>query len=862
MRRRRSRWPSASLGWGAEVFPLVLSSVRARRVSFAGSLVPLTLAVALVCAAATLMAGVLGKSGAGRFAAVGAVVQGNATVKVGRGNSASVVTVHPSQRLPYAIVPRVASVSGVARAVGDVAFPVTAFDLQGRVLSAPGADRTEAHGSSSAILTPYVVLAGRPPLGADEVVLDARLADRDRLLVGKRVRIVTPAGGREFRISGIASSGGRGDRGQSALFFSDPVARRLAGSPGQVNAVGVLAGAGVDSRSLRARLRRALGTGVNVLDRRHAADADAGDPRAAQREDAIGFLGTLGALGAVVAVFVVGGTFALAINQRRRELALLRAIGATPRQVRRLIAGEALVLAVLGGVLARVAGLPLAAEIGRGLVDHGVAPQGLHTGANPVALFVAAASGLLVAEIAVIAAARRAARIPPSEALLEAAVEPRTLGLGRSLLGLAALAGAGVMLALFSGESAFAFAEITVLLLATALALLAPQVLALPAAALSWPLRAGASGLLAGRAIATHRRRVGAIAAAVLLVVALAGTYAIINASNRAATQDATALRVHAPFVLVARSGGGLPVATEQLADRVAGVTAAVGALPTQVFLLDPGLDNFGSPWDAAGVGSGAISAHALDLGVRSGSPVDLRGNAIAISSELARKRDLHVGDILHARLADTTQTVLRVRAIYDHALGLGDVLLPMPLAAAHAPAALDNAIFVAGPPAIRVGLTALTRTIPTLRLLTRRQYLGALRTADQASAWIVWLLIAVIGAFAGLAVVNTSAMALADRRPELNLIRLIGATRQQARRMIAWEAAITTLVGAAAGALSARLAAARIAEGRPGWHVVIPPTLFGGILAGAAALGLLGSLLPAQLALHPRPVTSLDQHE
>ncbi|MBV9681741.1 MAG: FtsX-like permease family protein [Solirubrobacterales bacterium] len=96
--------------------------------------------------------------------------------------------------------------------------------------------------------------------------------------------------------------------------------------------------------------------------------------------------------------------------------------------------------------------------------------------------------------------------------------------------------------------------------------------------------------------------------------------------------------------------------------------------------------------------------------------------------------------------------------------------------------------------------------------------------------------------------------MALADRRPELTLIRLIGATRRQAARMIAAEAAVTTLIGVGAGALAARLAVARIADGRPGWHIVVPPTLFGPIVAGAAALALLGSLLPAQIALRDDP--------
>ncbi|MBV9808408.1 MAG: ABC transporter permease [Solirubrobacterales bacterium] len=595
---------------------------------------------------------------------------------------------------------------------------------------------------------------------------------------------------------------------------------------------------------------------MKVLARSHAADADAGDPRAAQREDAIGFLGTLGALAAVIGLFVVGGTFALAIDQRRRELALLRAIGATPRQMRWLVAGEASVLALVGGVLGCAVGLPLAGAIGRGLVDHGVAPQGFHPGPNLIALLIAGATGLFIAEVAVLTAARRAARVAPSEALLDAAVEPRSLGLGRSLLGLASLAGAGAMLALFSGESAFAFSEVTALLLAAAFVLLSPLVLAAPAAALSRPLRAGAAGLLASSAMATHRRRVGAIAGAVVLVVALAGTYAITTASHRAAVQDATALRVRAPFVLVSPSTGGLPVAAERLAARVPGVTAAVGVLPTHVFLLDRGLDNFGDPWDAAGVRADALRAPALDPGVRSGSLSGLRGMTIAISSELARKRSLGIGAILHARLADTTQTRLRVGAIYDRALGLGDVLLPLPLAAAHAPVALDNAVFVEGPATIRAGLAALTNTVPSARLLTRRQYLDGLRVADQTSTWIVWLLVGLIGAFVGIAIVNTSVMALADRRPELTLIRLIGATRRQAARMIAAEAAVTTLIGVGAGALAARLAVARIADGRPGWHIVVPPTLFGGIVAGAAALALLGSLLPAQIALRDDPST------
>ena len=841
---------------------LALSTVRARRVSFAGGLVAVALGVAIASASAVLMAGALRAFGAARFAAVDAIVAASPRFVVGHGDSASVVSVHPPARLPAGVVEEVGSVAGVARAVGDLAFAAAALDPRGRAISARGADRTEAHGWSSAALTPYALAAGRAPQHPGEVVVDARLTADGRVRVGQALRVVTPAGLRWFEVSGIARAQSRADPGQSALFFTDRAAPGLALSPGQVNAVAVLAATRVNGDELRARLRGRLGAGITVLDRQHAAVADAGDPRAAQRDDTIAFTGTLGALAVVIAVFVVASTFAFQVAQRRRELALLRVIGATPRQLRRSIAAEALVLAVLGGMLGCLAGVPLARAIGRGLVDHGIAPEGLDTSPNPLALLIAFASGIVITEIAVLAAARRAARIPAAEALREAELEPRHLGLARWLFGLAALAGAGAMLVLFRGDDALIFAEVTVLPVAIGLAVLSPLVLALPTLALSWLLRPSASGLLASAAIGTRRRRVGAIAAPIVLLVALAGTYAITDATSRAATQTTTAQRVRAAFVLVARSGGGLPPETERLVTHVRGVTGEVATLSTQVFLLDDGLDNYGSPWLAAGIEPPATGGM-LELGVRSGSLTGVGGNTIALSRAVAAKRHVRLGTALAARLADGTRTQLRVGAIFDRALGLGDVLLPMPLARAHAAAKLDTAIFVAGPKSVGERLRrALAHTVPTAVVLSRRQYLDTVRAANQTSAWIVWLVIGVIGAFAGVGVVNTAVMAASDRRRELALVRIIGATRRQARRMIAAEAAATTLVAVAVGALAARLAVARVPDGRPAWQIVVPPALFGAILAGSAALGLLGTILPARLALRPEPLSALGAQE
>jgi putative ABC transport system permease protein len=834
-------------------------TVRRRLASFAGAIVAAALAVGLVAATGSLMASALAASGAGRFTAVDAVVQANATITVGADDAAGgVATVYPPPRLPAGLVARVGAVRGVSRAVGDLAFPAAAFGPGGQLLSVPGADLTEGHGWASASLTPYLLLAGSPPANAGEVVIDARLARHGHVRVGARLLVVVPAGPRGFRVSGIAAARAGGGRGQSALFFSDAAAPLLARTAGQVNAVGVFAAPGVSPDTLRTRLSASLGGGVQVLDRQHAATADAGDPVAAERPDLIALLATTGAFAAIVAIFVVASTFAFTIAQRRRELALLRTIGATPRQLRRMIAGEALVIAVIGGAIGCLAGLPLAAPLASTLVSHGAAPEGFHASSNPVPFVVAFATGLAVAEVASLAAAWRAARVRPAEALLEASLEPPGLGPARWLLGLLAVGG-GVAL-LITVPVGGALAGPAALSLAIGAALLSPVVLGLLAAALSWPLRAGpgASGLMASTAVATHRRRAGAVAAPIVLIVAVTGTQAIADTTTQATTQHVTAQRIRAPYVLVADAG--LPVGTARLAGQVPGVRAAAGILPTSVFLLDRGLDNYGSPWDAAGLDP-ATAPGTLDLAVQAGSLASLTGSTIAVSSTLARHAGVHIGAILNARLADLTPARLRVGAIYQHALGLGDIVLPLPLAQAHAAVVMDSAVFVSGPPAVRAGLERLARSVPSGAVLTREQYLQTVRAAEQASQWSIWLLIGLIVAFAALAALNTALMATADRQPELILVRLIGGTRRQARRTIAWEAVVTTLAGLTVGTLIARIAV-QTPPGPPGWQIAVPAIPSGAILAGAALLGLAGALAPARLALHTRPAAAFGRGE
>src|SRR5919107_869013 len=214
-----------------------LQTLRARRATLTGAFVAILLAVTLATATGLLMAGALGAPGAGRLAAVEAVVRADPTVTIGHGEDAEGVDAVPGPRLPREVVERTAAVPGVARAVGDVTFPAGAWDESGRPLAAEDADRLAGHGWDSADLTPYHLTAGHAPAGPRDVVADARLGAR----LGATVRIVTPTGDEYYRVSGLAEARGAGDERQAAVFFAPQVAATLSGAPGEVNAVGVLA---------------------------------------------------------------------------------------------------------------------------------------------------------------------------------------------------------------------------------------------------------------------------------------------------------------------------------------------------------------------------------------------------------------------------------------------------------------------------------------------------------------------------------------------------------------------------------------------------------------------------------------------
>src|SRR5215212_8911550 len=382
---------------------LALLSGRGRLGTFAGALVALIAASVLTTAWGMQLESVLrGHPPVERYAGAAAVVTGQQIVGPDHD-----VPLSERARVSSALTSRLAAVPGVRAAIGDVSVPVQL-----------GAREAVAHGWGSAPLTPYALSAGRPPARPGEVVAGYRTR------LGAQLSLASTEPARKVKVVGIARPRDPVSQ-QPAIFLTDAEANRLSGHPGRADAIGVLAGPGFDAARLHA-----VSGGAVVLTGDARGKGESPELQEA-RTTLIAVTASFGGLALFIAIFVVASTMGLSIQQREREIALLRAVAATPGQIRRMIAWEAAIVGLVGAAAGLWPGAVLGRKLAEGLVDHGIAPPNLTVSAGWLPIAAAVGGGVIAALLAVLAAGRRAARVPPTHALTQAAVEPRLLGPGR-----------------------------------------------------------------------------------------------------------------------------------------------------------------------------------------------------------------------------------------------------------------------------------------------------------------------------------------------------------------------------------------------------------------------------------------------
>jgi putative ABC transport system permease protein len=818
---------------------LARAAVRFKPASFVGTFVALMMAALIVSACGILLeTGVRASVPPQRYAKAAVVVAADQYARIDKdSDDESAQPLPDTARVDTALADRAAHAPGAKAAVADFTFPVRQGD---GVLT--------GHGWGSHAFTGAALTTGAAPRSG-EVVLDAAAARAVKAGVGDTVALETATGRLDFRVSGLVKAG-PGDVAKGVTgWFADARAPALAGHPGKADAIAVLAKDGADADALAAGVKKSLaGSGAEV---------HTGDSRGTVEDRGLGYAketlsglgGSFGGIAAMVAVFTASGTVALSVGQRAREFALLRAVGATPRQIRRAVAAEALLVAPPAGLVGCLPGIALAHWWLGQLKDRGAVPETVDLRVSFIPLVVAVGTGLLTALTAGWAAGRRPARIRPGQALTEASVERLRPGVIRTVLGLGALVGGGflaVFAARSAGEDAAEASLGVVMLFMLAVALLGPLVARLCAALIGLPLNlGGAAASLAAANSRTNARRLASVITPIVLAMAFASTLVFMPTSETHVAAQQLRAGVTADHVVT--DPAGLPADAAGRAARVPGVEAAVGLLDTQVLVtVGSGHDRRLESSSAQGVsGSGAQLAKVQDLDVRSGSLDQVGKGRIAVGRTLATSAKVEVGDRLPVYLPDGTRTSPEVVAVYGRGLGLAAVTMDRASLAAHVTAGFDSTLLVRGGDAKALAVLG--------KVTDASGYAVEQDTDRELNAWANYTMAAVLGGFAAVSAVNTLVMTVLDRRRELGMLRLVGATRLQVMRMLRWEGLLVSVSGVALATTITAVTLVPMMRGLTGESPYVPPLGCCAFAAAAVCLALLSVSLPARAALRDR---------
>jgi putative ABC transport system permease protein len=780
---------------------------------------------------------------------VDVVVQGRAPY--GTGGFNNVGSNRPP--VPSSVLPAVRRVSGVRDAQPIIQAPVTLIKSNGKALTKHGPPTLGVSWNPDRALSSLRLVAGSGPSAADEVVIDRGTMDAQHWSVGQTVKIITPnAPPRPFRIAGVVTFGSQNSLlGATIIAFPLSSAEQLLTKPGYVQQINIAVTPGADVNAVIAGVNQAVPANLEAV-----TGAVAAQQMANQVNQFIGifntFLLTFALIALFVGAFLIANTFSILIGQRTRELALLRAVGASRSQVTRSMLGEALVVGLTGSIVGLVIGIPIALGLQALLGAFGFAPPATGIQILPRTIILSLLVGTAVTLISAVGPALRASRIPPVAALRDdAGVADASLRRRAFVGGALTLVGLGLLLnGLFGGLSrpipvVGAGAALTFVGVAT----LAPFVAGYLARLIGAPLPAliGITGKLGQANAARNPRRTAATASALMIGIALVACIGTLGASINSSFSAIIDRSVRASYVLTTSGQDQISRVAEPAVGAAPGVVAMSpytqiawheGRTGKQATAVDP-----------------ATAPQVLTFTMLQGSYDNLARGQVLVDDKVFRDRHLRLGETLPMGFVDTGVTEVPIGGTYKTNQFLGNYVVSYEFAADHITQLLDQAIFVrtatVGPSEQAALETALSQ-YPNLKIQTAAQY-----KADQKKQFgtllnLVYVLLAFSILIASFGVVNTMALSVIERTREIGLLRSIGMGRRQVRAMIRGEAVVVALLGAVLGlALGIALGAAIVhaAAGSGISILAIPVSTVVVVLIVAALIGVGAAVFPARRA-------------
>jgi putative ABC transport system permease protein len=757
--------------------------------------------------------------------------------------------------VPADLIDDVAAVDGVATAEGRVEGYALMTDADGKPMMPNGAPSVGTNLSvDPGLRGDITVREGRVAQGPGEVAIDVTSSEKGDLPIGSTMRIFFQGTDETFTVVGTVAFGEADNLGgATTAFFDLPTAQRLMGEKGVFDTIIVKAADGVSAEDVTASVDASLPGAFEAL---------TGDEVAQQRADdvkeGLGFftmvLLTLAGIALFVGSFIIWNTFSMQVAQRTRELALLRAIGATRRQVLRTILAEAVVL----GVTASAIGVALGVGMARGLsalfevFDFTMPP--MTTEIEPRTVVIGLLVGTLTTVVAAVAPARRATRVLPVEALRDSA--PTAHRFSRVRLGFGAVLVAGGVSALLSalfGPAPAAFIAIGVVAAVLGITTLAPLFMRALVSVVGWPLRGrGVAGELARQNAMRNPKRTSSTAMALVIGLTVVATVSVFASSLKASFSDVLESSTNADLYVLTptpQSAGFSP----EVVETVRGVDGVDIVSPTAF-----GTGKIaGETADFTSVDPATVE-DALNLGMVSGSVGDLADDGVLVREDLATEHGWSVGDTVPASFPGASDVRLQIAGVYD---GQGFVNTAYTITGdAHSqfyPKRLEGTSIVmvedgADVAVVEERISDAIADRPDATVMDPEEFQGAMSSfIDQTVGLVtVMLLLAVVIALLG--IVNTLALAVFERTREIGLLRAVGMTRGQVRAMVRWESVVISTIGAMLGAglgigLGLALVKAVADEGIE--KIAVPGPQLAVYVVAAAFAGVLAAIGPARRA-------------
>ncbi len=790
-------------------------------------------------------------------------------------------------QVPGPVVEQVAAVDGVASAAGVVESPGPEIvGNDGKVVGGGFGPPTLVYNwIDDEGLRIGALREGGPPLEPGQIVVDFRTAESLDKRLGDEISIATTQEGvRQYQLVGIVGLGdGSQSTGVRALFFTTPEAQRLVNQPDEFNYVVAGAAEGESQAELAGRIGDALPEWQVLTGEAFTAE---NQEQISQFVDILEiFVSVFGYVALFVAIFIIYNTFSIIITQRTRETALLRAVGATRRQVVVATLLEAVVVGLLAAAIGLAAGYGLAALLLRvlsGFFTIASTTPGLSVGVVVLAVLI----GVGVTVLSAVIPAIRSSKVPPVAAISEVSVDRTDLSLSRRIWGVVLVVGGVALiatgLARVGPNPLYQVGGGAVAILVSVAVILGPLLAGPFSRLIARPFSIGGrvDGRLAGENAARSPKRTAATAAALTIGVTLVTLIAIVASSIKASADDAINNSVQADFVVATASltsFGAIPAGSTERIEQVPGVAEASPVRFALLRLLDPvgvataststtiPAGQLGAPPEApAGEDDFALGIDpatwfdVISAGDLQGAPEDLVAGTLAAERSFAEERGWRIGDTIPVYFVATGVQQLRLALTYDEPLGQASLWLPL---ATFEPNSLplfnvDSQIFVTTEPGadtaqVQSDLDALFADIPTVQVQDLQEYVQSQTGPINTFLGIVYALLGLAIVIALIGIANTLSLSVLERTRELGLLRAVGMTRRQLRRTIRIEAGIIavfgTLIGLVIGILFAIALTIAISADNPGvLRFQLPVTQLVVIVVVASLAGVAAALLPA----------------